>query len=495
MNKPTSFPKTRFSLDGTHVEISPSPGARLSQVLREDLGARDVKIGCNAGDCGACTVLIDGDPVCACLTPAQQAEGRNVETLAGLHRADETAKTLAERFQNMGAAQCGICTPGMMVSAVALLRKNANPGEQDVQDALGGVLCRCTGYRKIIDAVIGGAPAACDVRGIAGDPIRHVDAVAKVSGVQAFGDDVAPAGTLEILVIRSPFPRARFEFGDLETFVANTAGIEATLSAADIRGRNLFGVIPAFVDQPVFAETEARFRGEAVAAIIGTPDTIQNFDPARFPVTWTELTSVNNVTSAQAPEAGQLHSDRSGNVMCGGFVAKGDPEAAFERADVIVEGRFNSGFVEHAYIEPEAGFAQMDGDKVEVYACTQAPVMDLEALEDILGINRTKIRIIPTAVGGGFGSKLDISVQPYLALAAIKTGKPVRLNYSRTESMQSSTKRHPSDMHRGLILFLIIALNPKVSIRTTHLQVRFVALGCPNLQLPKNACLTNSQTN
>ena len=138
------------------------------------------------------------------------------------------------------------------------------------------------------------------------------------------------------------------------------------------------------------------------------------------------------------------------NVMCGGFVACGDAKSALASADVTVSGHYQSGFVEHAYIEPEAGFARMDGDRVEVYACTQAPVMDLEALEIILGWDRSRIRIVPTGVGGGFGSKLDISVQPYLAMAAIKTGKPVRLTYSRSESMQSTTKRHPSDIRLSI---------------------------------------------
>ncbi len=447
MNNTVRIQSTCFRLDGKPVEVFPAPGVRLSQVLREDLGARDVKVGCNAGDCGACTVLVDGAPVCACLTPAQQVADCNVETLRGLHRTDGITRALAERFQDMGAAQCGVCTPGMMVSAVALLRENAAPNEQEVKDALGGVLCRCTGYRTIIDAVVGAAPVARDGVGIVGDPIRHVDALEKVTGVLAFGDDVAVVGTLEIFVIRSPFPHAAFQIGDLGKFIATTDGVELALTAADIPGRNLFGVIPQFVDQPVFAETKARFRGEAVAAIIGTRDAIQDFNPATFPIAWTELDAVTDAKSAQAAEANQLHPDRAGNVMCGGFVACGDPELAFENADVTVEGRFQSGFVEHAYIEPEAGFAQMVGEKVEIYACTQAPVMDLDALADILAMDRTRIRIIPTAVGGGFGSKLDISVQPYLALAALKTGKPVRLNYSRTESMQSSTKRHPSDIH------------------------------------------------
>ena len=437
---------TSFQLNGKPVTAHPETGSRLSSLLREKFGARDVKIGCNAGDCGACTVLVDGVPFCACLMPAHQAAGRAVETLSGLYQTDDHAKDLAERFQDHGAAQCGICTPGMMVSAVALLRENPTPNVEDVQDALGGVLCRCTGYRKIIDAVIG-VPANIEKSdGQVGDTIRKVDGEDKVAGREAFGDDVAPAGTLEIFVIRSPFHRASFSLGDLDSFLSNTHGIVAFLTAEDIGGRNVFGVIPQFMDQPVFAETETRFRGEAVAAVIGTPEAIAKFDPEKFPVSWTKLPAVNDIVSAQAPTAAQLHKGRDLNVMCGGFVSSGDAEAALARADVTVEGHFNSGFVEHAYIEPEAGFAQMVDGRVEVHACTQAPVMDLDSLTIILGIDRAMIRIVPTAVGGGFGSKLDISVQPYLALGAMKTGKPVRLCYSRTESLQSSTKRHPSDI-------------------------------------------------
>lgn len=436
----------RFSLDGTDVSAPLQPGDRLSQVLRETLGARDVKIGCNAGDCGACTVLVDGAPVCACLTPAHQAEGRKIETAAGIHKNDPIASDLGQRFAEQGAAQCGICTPGMMVSAVALLRSNATPSEAEVQDALGGVLCRCTGYRKIIDAVRSAAPTTQDARGDVGDPIARVDGPDKIAGVERFGDDIAPPGTLEIFIIRSPFPHAGFALGDLDGYVAAHSGIEAILTAADIPGQNAFGVIPQFVDQPVFAESEARFRGEAVAAVIGTPQTISALDPTQFPVTWEERQPACDITTAQTDEAQQLHEGRARNVMCGGFVACGDAQDALARAEVTVEGHYQSGFVEHAYIEPEAGFAEMVDGRVEVHACTQAPVMDLEALEIILGMDRSKIRIVPSAVGGGFGSKLDISVQPYLALAAIKTGKPVRLTYTRTESMQSTTKRHPSDI-------------------------------------------------
>ena len=445
MDKSTHDMDIAFTLNGRQITANPVPGERLSETLRERLGARDVKIGCNAGDCGACTVLVDGAPVCACLMPAQQALGKTVETLAGLVAADPHAQRLRDSFQDHGAAQCGICTPGMMVSAVALLRETPAPDEAAVQDALGGVLCRCTGYRKIIDAVLA-VPAPTFGPGGAGDTIRKLDGLAKVEGREAFGDDVAPPGTLEIRLVRSPHPRAAFTFGDLEGWQAAHPGIEAVLSAADIPGENRFGVIPAFADQPAFAETETRFRGEAVAAIVGTPDAVRDFDPETFPITWKELPAVLDVTGAQAEGAPLLHEGRARNVMTGGFVTCGDPQAALARADVVVEARYASGFVEHAYIEPEAGFAEIVDGRVEIHACTQAPVMDLEAMEILLGMDRSRIRIVPTAVGGGFGSKLDISIQPYLALGALKTGRPVRLTLSRTESMQSTTKRHPSEI-------------------------------------------------
>ncbi|WP_108483721.1 molybdopterin-dependent oxidoreductase [Oceaniglobus ichthyenteri] len=443
MDKPTGDMQTALTLNGTRVTVTPKVGERLSHTLRERLGARDVKVGCNAGDCGACTVLVDGAPVCACLMPTQQAAGRMVETLKGLRDSVE-GRALMQRFQDHQAAQCGICTPGMMVSAVALLRAAPRPSEAQVMDALAGVLCRCTGYRKIIDAVMD-APTPLSGTGAVGDAIRRVDGAAKVSGNEAFGDDVAPDGALIVRIIRTPHPRAAFTLGDLAAWAAATPGVVSTLTAADVPGLNAFGVIPAFMDQPVFAQSEARFRGEAVAAVITTPDA--DVDLAQFPVTFTPLPDVQTVSAAMADGAPLIHADRAQNIMTGGFVQRGDAAAALARADVVVEGHFTSGFVEHAYIEPEAGFARTIGDRVEIHACTQAPVMDQEAVALILGWDKSRVRIVPTAVGGGFGSKLDLSVQPFLALAAIKTGKPVRLTYSRGESMQSTTKRHPSDLH------------------------------------------------
>ncbi|QDL91673.1 2Fe-2S iron-sulfur cluster binding domain-containing protein [Paroceanicella profunda] len=432
-----------FDLNGTRVTLAAPPAERLSEALRERAGARDVKVGCNAGDCGACTVLVDGLPVCSCTTAVAQVEGRRVETQAGLAQSDPDGQALVAAFQRHQAAQCGICTPGMMVSAVALLREVADPSEQQVQDALGGVLCRCTGYRKIIDAVRDAKGSATVAPGGVGTAMARVDGLPKVTGAEAFGDDVAPAGALTLRVIRSPHHRAAFTFGDLEAWRAET-GLDLVLTAADVPGVNLFGVIPGFEDQPVMAEGEARFRGEAVAAVVGTPERLAGLDLAEFPVTWTPLPHA--LTPEEGLTAALLHEARAGNIMCRGLVQRGDAEAALAGAAHVVEGDFSTGFIEHGYIEPEAGFAERVGDRIEVHCCTQAPYMNRDAVAKVMGLAPEGVRIVPTAVGGGFGSKLDLTTQPFLALAAWKLGRPVRMAFTRAESISSSTKRHPSQV-------------------------------------------------
>jgi CO/xanthine dehydrogenase Mo-binding subunit/aerobic-type carbon monoxide dehydrogenase small subunit (CoxS/CutS family) len=449
MDKRSDQTPVQFFLNGDAITLAATPGMRLSEALRQLAGSRDVKVGCDAGDCGACTVLLDGAPVCACLTPAAQAGGRRVETASGLTANDPAGQRLAAAFHDHGAAQCGICIPGMIVSATALLRQASAPDEAAIADALGGVLCRCTGYRKIIDAVASVAraePAEFPAEAGVGSALRRLDGLPKVTGAEMFGDDVAEPATLDIRVIRSPHDRAAFTIGDVGAFRRAHPSLAAILTASDVPGRNAFGTIPGFIDQPVFAETETRFRGEAVAALVGPRDALTDTALADFPITWTPLDAACDIDTAMGAEAAQLHAGRAGNVMCRGFVACGDAEAALSAADVTVEGRFQTAYVEHAYIEPEAGYARPEGDRIEIRACTQAPVMDQETVADILGWSKDRVRIIPTAAGGGFGSKLDVSVQPILAIAALKTGQPVRITYSRRESMQSTTKRHPADM-------------------------------------------------
>jgi aldehyde oxidoreductase len=445
---PVVPPGGRFALslrlNGAPRRAEVVPQARLSAVLREAFGCEGVKVGCDAGDCGACTVLVDGAPVCACLMPAARAEGRHVETVEGLVPAPGVPGRLQRAFLRHGAAQCGICTPGMLMAAEGLLRTDPAPDTAAVEAALSGVLCRCTGYAKIVAAVLDvAAQDRPGPDGAVGARIERLDGLPKVLGTDAFGADAWPAGTLAVRLVRSPHHHAAFAFGDLAGYAAAHPGLRV-LTAADIPGRNLHGAIPPLADQPVLAEGAARHRGEAVAALVGPRDLVEGLDLAAFPVTWEPRPAVLEIAPALAEGAPQLHPHRKGNVLVRGFVKKGDPDPALAGAAALVEAEFTTGFVEHAYIEPEAGFARRVGDRIEVWGCTQAPHMDRDDLALILGLPVEQVRILPSAVGGGFGSKLDLSFQPVVALAAWLTGQPCGIVYSRADSMMTTTKRHPS---------------------------------------------------
>ncbi len=444
-----------FEVNGRAVSVFVPPVTRLSSVLRDELRLTGTKVGCDAGDCGACTVLLDGEPVCGCLVPAGSVLGKQVRSVEGL--ADGRLSALQASFLKHGAAQCGICTPGLLVAATALLERDPEPDENAVKDALGGVLCRCTGYRKIVQAVM--EAGRCGGNQLDTDAVPHsptgkavgakivrLDGAPKVAGTEAFGADSFPVNALSVLVVRSPHWHARFSFGDLDAFVAGHPGIVAVYTAKDIPGRNCFGVIPPFADQPALAEGIARFRGEAVAVVAGEREAIAELDVGEFPVSWNELPHVLRPCEAQAEGGALLHPDRPGNILTQGFVERGDPETALKNSAHSASGTIETSYVEHAYIEPEAGYAVMDGDTLVIHACTQAPYMDRDDMAAILGLKLDNVRIMPTATGGGFGSKLDISLQPFIGLVALKTGRAAALAYTRSELMMSTTKRHPASM-------------------------------------------------
>jgi aerobic-type carbon monoxide dehydrogenase small subunit (CoxS/CutS family) len=285
-----------FTVNGRRVEIHVDPVRRLADVLREDLGLTGTKVGCNAGDCGACTVRLDGRQVCACMVAAAQVQDRTVVTVEGLKNG-AGASALQQAFLTHGAAQCGICTPGMLMAADDLLACNPAPTEAQVLDALGGVLCRCTGYRKIVEAVLSlrePTPAAKPAAGAAvGARLARVDGAAKIAGTERYGADEWPDDCLVLRAVRSPHPHARFTIGDLAALHAKHPGLLRVLTAKDIPGQNRYGIYPTGKDQPALAEGYVRYRGEAVAALVGDDASIANIRDSDLPLRWEPLPSLS----------------------------------------------------------------------------------------------------------------------------------------------------------------------------------------------------------
>ena len=447
-------PLTAFEVNGNATTVTAPPISRLADVLRDELGLTGTKIGCNAGDCGACTVLLDGRQVCACMVPLGQVADRQVTTVEGLAE-NGVLSRLQAAFDAEGATQCGICTPGMLMAATELLcnKNGVLVTEEEVNDTIGGVLCRCTGYRNIVSAVLTAANTEVSLtneRPAAGAAVgarmNRIDGSPNLTGEAIYGADAAPRDALWLRIVRSPHPYAKFTLGDLDEFLRRSPGLVRVLTCADIPGNNGFGIYPHLKDQPVLANGIVRYRGDAVVALIGERTAIDSVNDDELPIVWEALAAVPDIATALADNAVQLHAACAGNILTLGRLMKGDAATALGQAYVQSEGSWQTTFVEHAYIEPEAGFAQRVGDRIEIHATTQAPYMDRDEVAQVMGFEPERIHIVPTACGGGFGGKLDLSVQPLLAVATWLLDRPVRCVYTRPESMMSSTKRHPSQI-------------------------------------------------
>ena len=464
-----------LTVNGTAVELEVDPMRRLADVLRDDLGLTGTKIGCDAGDCGACTVRLDGRQVLACLVPVAQAAGSEVRTVEGLAGgAGEAA-----RVRRPGGPPAGV--PGCRRGAVRDLhagdahgrgrppRSDAQPdrapdprrpGRRPVplhrlsEDRRGGAAAAvgaaaAGAARRTLPS---GAPSAerCGAERspsagrAVGARLPKVDGIERVSGTAAFGADARPAGILELRAVRSPHARARFTIGDLGPLHARHPGLVRVLTAADIPGQNRYGIYPTGKDQPALAEDEVRHRGEAVCALVAEEAVLDAIDDAEVPIAWEPLPPITGMDAALATDAPRLHDHAPGNVLIEGRVARGDVDAALAEAAVSAEVEIETTFVEHAYIEPEAGYARRIGDRIELVVSTQTPYMDRDEVALILGIAPDQVRIIPTACGGGFGGKLDLSVHPLVATAAWLLDRPVRAVWTRPESMAASPKRHPA---------------------------------------------------
>jgi selenium-dependent xanthine dehydrogenase len=442
-------------VNGEAVSLEEPSGATLAEVLRDRLGLTGVKVGCGEGECGACTVLLDGRPVASCLTPAAKAEGRQVVTVEGLAGPGGELGPVQRAFLAEGAVQCGFCTPGMLMAATALLARNPDPSGAEIARAFTGHLCRCTGYHTIVRAVRRAAESLRTGQEIAlewgeadpvGRPVVRKDGVAKVTGAQRFGADTITEGELHAVALFSAHPYAQVLA--LDTSRARAIdGVVAVLTAADVPGQNSHGII--IPHQPVLVPVGERVRsiGDVLALVIAETEAIARAAVDGIDVEYRLLQGVFSPRDALAPGAPILHPPRPGdepsNVMYGTHVERGDVDTALAAADVLVEGCFRTPFIEHAYLEPEAGTAEVDAAGVVIVRmASQAVGFHHRGVAAVLGLPLDRVRLIHVSPGGGFGARNDMSLHPYLGLAAYHSGRPVKMVLTRAESLRFHTKRH-----------------------------------------------------
>jgi CO/xanthine dehydrogenase Mo-binding subunit/aerobic-type carbon monoxide dehydrogenase small subunit (CoxS/CutS family) len=443
------MPDLQFAatINGRKVTRSAKPHQRLLDFIRDDLNLTGNKEGCGAGECGTCSVFVDGVLMKSCLLPVAKAHGTTIETVEALAKTGELS-VLQKAFHKAGASQCGYCIPGMVMAATAALRVNPFADREEIKERLGGNICRCTGYQKIFDAVElardvqnGRLPADTE-DAVIGKAVRRIDAPSKVSGRLRYAGDMTMPGMLHVQVLRSPHPHARIV--SIDTSAAEEMpGVESVITSADVPGEDGFGV---FVnDQPVMARSKVRYVGEAVAAVAAEDLLTAKRALAAIKVVYEPLLPVLDPDEAMRPGAPMLHNYAPGNVTKHIPIRVGDVDKGFAESDLVVEETYSTQAIEHAYLEPEAGLAYLDHDGVvTIVSPDQNITHHRHMLARIIAKPISKVRFIMSPVGGGFGGKEDMIYQGMLALLAMKTQRPVRLVFTREESIISTAKRHPS---------------------------------------------------
>ncbi len=437
-----------FTLNGKPISVEVKPNQFLAEVLRYKLGMTGTKVGCNEAECGICTVIVDGQSINSCIYPALRAQGRHIETIEGL--ANGHLHALQENFIKYGAVQCGFCTPGLIMQAKALLdKKNGQPiTEEEIKIALKDTYCRCTGYVAVKNAIkaANGQDVSLDEYlpetkhgyDVVGEALPRADAVAKVTGAAVYTDDVVFPDMLWGATLRANIPHALIKKIDTSKAKA-LPGVRAVLTHEDVPGRKNHGLVT--IDGPVLCYDKVRYVGDAVAIVAA-----DELDTAKealklIEVEYEPLPVVDSAEYAHQPDAPKVH--ETGNLLKHIKVAKGDMDEGFAQADVIIERTYHTASTEHAFLEPECAVGRVTADgRYEVFVGSQISYQDREQVAYALGVPESQVRIIGTLIGGGFGGKEDIMGQIHVALLAKATGQPVKMLYTRHESLITHPKRH-----------------------------------------------------
>lgn len=436
-----------FYVNGT--EYHEEKDGKLLPFLRDVCGLKSVKDGCSEGACGTCHVLIDGKATKACVPKLSKLEGKHILTVEGL---DETEKEIFVRaFGEAGAVQCGFCIPGMVISAKGLLDKNPDPTRAEAADAIKNNICRCTGYKKIIDGILlagkykrEGLPEETGYSWKLGERVPRVDVREKVLGTGEYPDDVEVEGMIYGSALRSAYPRALVKSIDT-TEAKALPGVVAVFTAEDIPGSVKVGHLKQDWDGMIPVGKITHYLGDAIALVAAESPEIVEEAKKLIHVEYEELPMVRSPYEAMKEDAPLVHID--GNLLAHWKVQRGDAERAIQNSRYVLSDTFHTPWTEHAFLEPECAVAMPYGeDGVLIYSTDQGVYDTQHECMALLGLPAEKVLVRNKLVGGGFGGKEDVTVQHHAAMIAYLTKRPVKVKLTRAESILIHPKRHPMDM-------------------------------------------------
>nr|WP_314506929.1 selenium-dependent xanthine dehydrogenase [uncultured Lachnoanaerobaculum sp.] len=434
-----------FTVNGKVVETEKE--VSLLRFLRDDLKLKSIKDGCSQGACGTCTIIIDGKATRACVMTTKRAEGMNIVSVEGLSDFEKEAFVYA--FGSKGAVQCGFCIPGMVMSGKALIDRNPNPTEDDIKEAIKGNICRCTGYKKIIEAIelvaqimrgdkkIDEELEKGDDFGVGSNAFR-IDVRDKVLGIGEYVDDMELENMLHVSAVRTKYPRARVLDIDASEALA-LEGVVAVLTAEDVPN-NKVGHIQQDWDVMIAKGDITRCMGDAICLVVAESEEILKKAKTLVKVEYEVLEPVRNIQEAMAEDAPKVHPN--GNLCQSRHVTRGDAKTAIASSKYTVTETFDTPFTEHAFLEPECAIAMPYKDGVKIFSTDQSIYDTRKEVAIMFGWDLEKVVVENKYVGGGFGGKEDVSTQHIAALCAYKLGRTVKAKFSRDESLAFHPKRH-----------------------------------------------------